>query len=208
MLKEPNSGSGIIEIYIVNFLLPWCYPLISGMYFVVILHSADFKRNTICCKARETVCFFIVCENMATDEVMVSSCTAPASREDMIYIPSKLTVTVIVCSFCHHSASKIFGFRFSSKGPVPKPHGCFSIQIHKLFMHFHNCYGKMPLPPMMKSIQRKHVTDHRATYCYKPQRVILIIALQKISQLVFCRCTENVQFHWIAKLLYTNFVCV
>ena len=37
----------------------------------------------------------------------------------------------------------------------------------------------------MKSIQQKHVTDHRATYCYKPQRAILIIALQKISRFVF-----------------------
>lgn len=60
------------------------------------------------------------------------------------------------------------------------------------------------LPPLMKSIQQKHVTDHRVTYRYKPQRVILIIALQKISQLVFCETTENAQFHRIAKLLYTN----
>ena len=37
----------------------------------------------------------------------------------------------------------------------------------------------------MKSIQQKHVTDHRATYRYKPQRAILIIAFQKISQLIF-----------------------
>lgn len=41
------------------------------------------------------------------------------------------------------------------------------------------------MPPVMKSIQQKHVTDHRATYCYKPQRAILIIALQKISRFVF-----------------------
>ena len=60
----------------------------------------------------------------------------------------------------------------------------------------------MLLPPMMKSISQKHVTDHRATYCYEPQRVILIIALQKISRLVF-DSIENVQFRKIANILYT-----
>lgn len=62
----------------------------------------------------------------------------------------------------------------------------------------------MLLPPMMKSILQKHVTDHRATYCYEPQRVILIIALQKISRLVFDKI-ENVQFRKIANILYTIF---
>ena len=57
----------------------------------------------------------------------------------------------------------------------------------------------------MKSIQQKHVTDHRATYRYKPQRVILIIAFQKISQLVF-RNSEKVQFRRIAFILYHIFL--
>ena len=61
------------------------------------------------------------------------------------------------------------------------------------------------MPPKMKSIQQKHVTDHRATYRYKPQRAILIIAFQKISQLVF-RISEKVQFHRIARLLYHIFL--
>ncbi len=60
------------------------------------------------------------------------------------------------------------------------------------------------MPPEMKSIQQKHVTDHRATYRYKPQRAILIIAFQKISQLVF-RISEKVQFHRIALILYHIF---
>ena len=43
-----------------------------------------------------------------------------------------------------------------------------------------------------------------ATYCYKPQRAILIIAFQKISRLVF-RNSEKDQFYWIACLLYHIF---
>ena len=53
--------------------------------------------------------------------------------------------------------------------------------LFPIFVYTERCQ----LPPVMKSIQQKHVTDHRATYCYKPQRAILIIALQKISRFVF-----------------------
>ena len=53
----------------------------------------------------------------------------------------------------------------------------------------------------MKSIQQKHVTDHRATYRYKPQRAILIIAFQKISQLVF-------RFFWKGSVSSNCFIII
>ena len=85
-----------------------------------------------------------------------------------------------------YPAGEIFRLGFPAKGLIPETHSGFSVKVHRfLFDHFHNNYGKMLLPPMMKSISQKHVTDHRAAYCYEPQRMILIIALQKISRFVF-----------------------
>ena len=50
------------------------------------------------------------------------------------------------------------------------------------------------------------MTNHRATYCYEPQRAILIIALQKISRFVFNGVpSKKVQFHQIAFLLYHKY---
>ena len=168
----------------------------------MVLYFYDFVRNAICIEARETICFLIVCFDMTTDKIVIGGCAAFALRQNVVNIPPKFTIAVIISAFSHNPASEIFHFGFLAKGLIPETHSGFSVKVHRfLFALFHNNYGKMLLPPMMKSISQKHVTDHRATYCYEPQRVILIIALQKISRLVFDKI-ENVQFCKIAELLY------
>ena len=65
----------------------------------------------------------------------------------MIHIPSELAVTVIVSPLGDGSSGKIHCLRILTKRLVPKPHGGFPIQVHKLlFALSHFCiYGKMPI---------------------------------------------------------------
>ena len=85
-------------------------------------------------------------------------------------LPAKSTVFVSLPKDLFHSRMAVSLF---------KSMNC--CLLFPIFVYTERCQ----LPPVMKSIQQKHVTDHRATYCYKPQRAILIIALQKISRFVF-----------------------
>ncbi len=99
---------------------------------IMILHLYDFKSNSVCGKARKFICLFIVRTDVAANQIMVCRNAPSALRKNMIHIPSELAVTVIVSSLGDGSSGKIHCLRILTKGLVPKPHGGFSIQVHRL----------------------------------------------------------------------------
>ena len=80
LFEKPDTCCRIEEIYGFGYIFLFFRFIRFMTNFVMILHLDNFKRSTICIKAREFICLLVICKNMTADKIVISGSTASALR--------------------------------------------------------------------------------------------------------------------------------